>query len=320
MKVHLLLGGAGFIGSHIASILEKKKDVKKIIIIDNFSRGSESNVKELKKNKKIQILNIDIVNFFKIKKYIKKSDVIYFLAAQRIIEVSSKPIISFNLMCKTYLDMMLFLSKLKLKKNIIFSSSASIYGQADKFPTLETYHTYKNDTLYGTYKVFGEGVNQSFGSDKINYVNLRYFNIIGPRMDVFGKYTEVVIRWFEEIYRNNTITVHGKGDTKIDFIDVRDVAKINIFFANKKKLSNESYNVCNNKSISLIELAKYIQKIVGVKKIKIIHTKERKVNKVKKRLGSNKKLKNLINHNKNIDIKKSLSDTYEFWKREKKLI
>ena len=209
MQRHLLIGGAGFIGSHIADILVKKKNVREIVIIDNFSRGSLRNLRELKNNKKIKIVNKDVKNFNAISKYIENTDVIYFLAALRIIEVAKKPSQSFNSMCTSYLKILLHINQTNKKVKIIFSSSASIYGQAKKFPTDETYHPYDNDTLYGVYKVFGEGLNRCFQNKYMNYVNLRYFNVIGPKMDVFGKYTEVIIKWFEELRKKYIDCIWG---------------------------------------------------------------------------------------------------------------
>ena len=315
MQRHLLIGGAGFIGSHIADILSKKKNVREIVIIDNFSRGSLRNLRELRNNKKIKIVNKDVKNFNSISKYIEKTDVIYFLAALRIIEVSKKPFQSFDSMCKSYLKILLHINETNKKVKIIFSSSASIYGQAKKFPTDETYHPYNNDTLYGVYKLFGEGLNKCFQNKNMNYVNLRYFNVIGPKMDVFGKYTEVIIKWFREIRKKNTLTVFGDGKTKIDFIDVRDVARTNVYFGTSKKVYNDNFNVANNKSISLIYLAKKIKSMLN-KKCNIIFVPERTVNKVKKRLGSNKKIKKIINYQNNISIDKSLLDTYKYWLKE----
>ncbi len=112
------------------------------------------------------------------------------------------------------------------------ASSASIYGLAPHFPTPKSDHPYDNRTLYGAAKAFGEGLLRSFNDMYgLDYVALRYFNVYGPRMDLHGKYTEVMVRWMERIERGEPPIVFGDGLQTMDMIHVRDVARANILAA-----------------------------------------------------------------------------------------
>ena len=97
-------------------------------------------------------------------------------------------------------------------QKVVAASSASVYGLADEFPTAESHHPYNNRTLYGAAKAANEAMLRSFNDMYgLNYVALRYFNVYGPRMDVFGKYTEVLIRWLDCIDRGDTPRIFGDG-------------------------------------------------------------------------------------------------------------
>ncbi len=114
-------------------------------------------------------------------------------------------------------------------RKLVASSTASVYGLAEEFPTDERHHPYNNRTLYGAIKVFNEGLLRSFNDMYgLAYVALRYFNVYGPRMDVHGKYTEVLIRWMERIAAGEPPLIFGDGKQTMDFVYVADIARANI--------------------------------------------------------------------------------------------
>jgi UDP-glucose 4-epimerase len=117
-------------------------------------------------------------------------------------------------------------------KKVVAASSASVYGLAEEFPTAETHHPYANDTLYGAAKTFNEGLLRSFHAmSGLDYVALRYFNVYGPRMDVHGLYTEVLVRWMERISEGLPPLIYGDGSQTMDFVHVQDIARANILAA-----------------------------------------------------------------------------------------
>ena len=112
---------------------------------------------------------------------------------------------------------------------MVASSSASVYGLAEEFPTTERHHPYNNDTFYGAAKAFNEGMLRSFHAMYgLDYVALRYFNVYGPRMDIHGLYTEVLIRWMERIDAGEPPLILGDGQQTMDFVHVADIARANI--------------------------------------------------------------------------------------------
>ena len=118
----------------------------------------------------------------------------------------------------------------------IASSSASVYGLAEQFPTTERHHPYNNDTFYGAAKAFNEGMLRSFHAMYgLDYVALRYFNVYGPRMDIHGLYTEVLIRWMERIAAGEPPLILGDGLQTMDFVHVADIARANILAAERRR-------------------------------------------------------------------------------------
>ena len=128
-------------------------------------------------------------------------------------------------------------------KKVVAASSASIYGLADVFPTREDHHPYNNRTWYGASKIMLEGLLRSFNDMYgLPYVALRYFNVYGPRMDIHGKYTEVLIRWMERIAAGQPPLILGDGTQTMDFVYIEDIARANIL-ALQSDVTDEVFNV-----------------------------------------------------------------------------
>src|SRR5262249_35969321 len=157
------------------------------------------------------------------------------------------------------------------------ASSASVYGMAEEFPTTERHHPYNNRTLYGAAKAFNEGLLRSFHEMYgLNYVALRYFNVYGPRMDIYGAYTEVLIRWMERIAAGTPPLIFGDGKQTMDFISVEDIARANILAA-ESTVTDEVFNVASGTETSLNELLSELLKVMG-SSLQPQHAAERKVN------------------------------------------
>src|SRR5207253_2936767 len=145
----------------------------------------------------------------------------------------------------------------------VAASSASIYGMADKFPTDELHHPYNNRTLYGAAKSFNEGLLRSFNDMYgLDYVALRYFNVYGPRMDVHGAYTEVLIRWMEAIAAGRAPVIFGDGTQTMDFVHVKDVARANVLAASSSA-TDVVFNVATGVETSLAQLARMLLAVMG---------------------------------------------------------
>lgn len=281
----LITGGAGLVGSHTCDLLIRESP-KEIIIFDNFSRGVRDNIKDALASGIVKVIEGDIGDPKLIEKSLEGIDYCFHLAAIRITECAQEPRKCLDTLVNGTFNVFDACVKHKVKKTL-FASSASVYGMAEAFPTDERHHHYNNRTLYGASKVFGEQIARSFNDMfGFNYTALRYFNIYGPRMDAFGKYTEVLIKWMDCIEADETPKVYGDGLTSMDFVYVKDVARANCL-AMKSDASDMVFNVASGVETNLNELLDKLLIAMG-SILKPVYVEERKVNAVRRRLASTK--------------------------------
>ena len=248
----LITGGAGFVGSFIADKL-LDEGVERITILDNLIRGSRGNVAVALSSGKVDLVEGDIKDLTLLNELLNPVDYCFHMAALRISHCASEPREAFKVMFEGTFNVAEACVRQNVKK-IVVASSASIYGEADTFPTEEDHHPYNNRTLYGAAKTAGEGIFRSFQDMyELDYCGMRYFNIYGPRMDVHGKYTEVLIRWYHKIRRGEEPLIYRDGKQTMDFIYVEDVARANVL-AMKATITDEIFNVGSGIETSLEDL------------------------------------------------------------------
>ena len=306
----LVTGGPGFIGSYVVEEL-LAYNPKKIFIVDNLVRGTLENIQSFSKNPKVDFIKGDISNRNLMERLMSKSDYCFHLAALRLNACASEPERAIDIMVRTTFDLIEAAKKFKVKK-FIYSSSASIYGLASHFPTSETDHPYDNKTIYGAAKLFGEQILRSYNHMYgLNYVGLRYFNVYGPRMDIYGKYTEVMIKWLDCIREKKNPVINGDGLTTMDFVYVTDVAKANVL-ALLTDASDEIFNIADGVEISLRKLLLLLLKVNHSELRSIFHP-ETTVNPVKRRLADISKAKKILGYKPEVFLRdglKKLSDWY----------
>jgi UDP-glucose 4-epimerase len=201
-------------------------------------------------------------------------------------------------------------------RKLVAASSASVYGLAEQFPTTERHHPYDNDTLYGAAKVFNEGLLRSFKAMKgLDYVALRYFNVYGPRMDIHGVYTEVLVRWMERIARGEPPLILGDGSQTMDFVYVADVARANLAAA-RSDATDAVYNVAFGEETSLAELASMLLAVMG-SNLPVQHGPERAVNKVPRRLADTRRAYEEIGFRAEVGLEEGLTRLVEWWRAER---
>jgi len=199
-------------------------------------------------------------------------------------------------------------------EKIVAASSASLYGLAENFPTTEDQHPYSNRTLYGAAKAFNEGLLRTFNDMYgLDYVAFRYFNVYGPRMDIHGRYTEVLIRWMERLEAGRAPTIFGDGSQTMDFVHVRDVARANILGA-KANVTDEVFNVAGGTETSLLQLARSLAEVMDREGLNPEFAPERSVNPVPRRLGSTAKAKRLLGFHAVIPLEQGLRDLVDWWR------
>lgn len=279
----LVTGGGGFVGSHITDLL-LDAGAAQVTVIDNFVRGRPENLSEALETGRVRLVTGDIRDRDLVDRLVSDSDYVFHQAALRITHCAAEPDEAMSVMVQATFDLLEACVRHEVRK-VVMASSASIYGIAQNFPTPESDNPYDNRTLYGAAKSFGEGLLRSFNDMYgLDYVALRYFNVYGPRMDLHGKYTEVMVRWMERVSRGEPPIVFGDGLQTMDMVHVRDVARANILAA-RSHATDRVYNVGSGTETSLLDLAHLIAKGMGRPDLVPEHAPERSVNPVPRRLA-----------------------------------
>tara|TARA_Y100001970_G_C14155619_1_gene815359 strand:+ start:437 stop:1393 length:957 start_codon:yes stop_codon:yes gene_type:complete len=313
-KKFLLIGGAGLIGSHTVDLLLKKK-VKKIIIFDNFSRDTKSNLDHLVNNKTVEIFDLggDVLQKDVLEKAMISVDGVFHFAALWLLHCNDFPESAFEVNIRGTFNVLEACRKLKIKK-LVYSSSASVYGDAIEEPMEET-HPFNNKNFYGATKIASEAMITAYHHRyKLDFIGLRYMNVYGERQDYKGAYISVIMRMLDNIERSEPPKIFGNGSEAFDFINVKDCALANVL-AMESNISGEFYNVGTGEKTTLKELANILLKLKK-SKLKIIFEKNNNFLTVKNRIGSTLKAKREIKFNSKISLRKGLEQLI-IWKNKK---
>jgi len=311
----LITGGAGLIGSHIADQLVEK-NVSEIVILDNFVRGTRANLAWALENGPITIVEGDIRDRDLLADVMQGIDVVFHQAAIRITQCAEDPRLALEVLVDGTFNVVEEAVKAKVGK-VVAASSASVYGAAVEFPTTEDHHPYNNRTIYGAAKTFNEGLLSSFNEMYgLDYIALRYFNVYGPRMDIYGVYTEVLIRWMERIASGKPPLIFGPGTQTMDFVYAEDIARANILAA-QSDVTDAVFNVASGTETSLNELARMLVSIMG-SDLEPEYGPERKVNAVPRRLASTQFAETILGFKAQISLEEGLRRLVAWW-REKQL-
>ncbi len=315
-KRTLITGGAGLVGSHIADLLVKE-EAAEIVILDNFVRGRRENLAWAMRNGRVTVVEGDLRDQHLVARVTEGIDVVFHQAAIRITQCAEEPRLAFDVLANGTFNVIEAAVRAKVKK-VVAASSASVYGLAETFPTTESHHPYSNRTLYGAAKTFNEGMLRSFNDMYgLPYVALRYFNVYGPRMDIFGAYTEVLIRWMDRIAEGRPPLILGDGRQTMDFVYIEDIARANILAA-KAPVSDEVFNVASGTETSLNELALTLLKVMG-SNLAPEYGPERKVNAVSRRLADTTKAKQLLGFEAAVSLEDGLRQLVAWWQAEKQV-
>lgn len=307
----LVTGGSGFVGSHIVDQL-LAEDVEQVFVVDNMVRGRPGNLAAAIPSRRVRVVESDIRDRHLMQRLVADSDIVFHQAALRITHCASEPDEAMEVMVQATYELLQECVRHKVRK-VVMASSASVYGQARRFPTPESEPPYGNRTLYGAAKSLGEGLLRAFNDMYgLDYVALRYFNVYGPRMDLHGKYTEVMVRWMERLAAGLQPVVFGDGAQTLDLIHVRDVARANILAA-KAPATDRVYNVGSQTETSLLELARLMSRIMGRDDLDPWHAPERKVNPVARRLADCSAAERDLGFVAEIGPEEGLADLIAWW-------
>jgi UDP-glucose 4-epimerase len=279
----LVTGGAGTIGSTLVDQL-LDAGAEQVDILDNLVRGRLDNLEPALASGRATLVEGDIRDRTLVNDLTRGKDVVFHQAAIRITQCAEDPRLALEVLVDGTFNVFEAAAENSVDK-VVTASSASVYGLAESFPTDERHHHHNNDTFYGAAKSFNEGMIRSFRAmSGLDFVTLRYFNVYGPRMDVHGLYTEVLVRWMERIADGRPPLIFGSGEQTMDFVFTTDIARANVLAA-ASDVTDGTYNIASGQETSLLQLAQALLRAMD-SDLEVEHGPERAVNGVERRLAS----------------------------------
>ena len=303
----VVTGGAGFIGSFVVREL-LENEVGEVIIYDNFSRGKMENIQDSLKDSRCMLFphggdirDTDILN-----EALKNADYVFHLAALWLLHCRDYPRAAFEVNIRGTYNVLEACINNNIKK-LVYSSSASVYGDAVEVPMTEA-HPFNNRNFYGATKISGEAMCRSlYDRYGLNYVGLRYMNVYGPYQDQLSAYSGVIPIMLNKIDAGENPVIHGEGSQAYDFVYVKDVARANIL-ALQSSATDAFYNVGTGVQTSVSQLCNTILRLkksrLQVKYKPYPEADERRL--VKNRIGSTEKAEKEIGFRYRYDLETGL--------------
>ncbi|MCW2540877.1 MAG: UDP-glucose 4-epimerase [Frankiales bacterium] len=310
----LVTGGAGTIGSTLVDQL-LDAGVAHVDILDNLVRGRRANLSTALPSGKVTLVEGDLRDRDLVNDLTAGKDVVFHQAAIRITQCAEEPRLALEVLVDGTFNVLEAAVTHKVDK-LVTASSASVYGLAEEFPTTERHHHHNNDTFYGAAKSFNEGMVRSFKAMYgLNYVALRYFNVYGPRMDVHGVYTEVLVRWMERIAEGKPPLIFGDGKQTMDFVFTDDIARANVLAAQSNVIDGH-YNIASGVETSLLGLAESMLKATD-SDLSVEFGPERAVNGVTRRLADTSAALNDLGFKTEVGLEDGLRKLVAWWQVER---
>jgi UDP-glucose 4-epimerase len=261
-KTVCVIGGAGFIGSHVVDEL-LTRDVAQVIVYDNFCRGSLDNLGEALRDPRVRLFEAggDILQSDVLAAAVKESQLVVHLAALWLLQCDQYPRAAFDVNVRGTFNVLEACRDARVER-LVYSSSASVYGDAVETPMTEA-HPFNNRTFYGATKIAGEAMARAFGDRYgLPWVGLRYMNVYGARQDYKGTYIAVIMKILDRLDRGLPPVLHGDGSAAYDFIYVSDCARANVL-ALEADTTDQCYNVGSGTRTSLRELTELLLALRG---------------------------------------------------------
>jgi UDP-glucose 4-epimerase len=311
-KRFLIIGGAGLIGSHCVDELVNE-DVGEIRVYDNFVRGTHENLVGALRDPRVNIYDIggDICQTDILDAAMKGMDGVFHFAALWLLQCHEFPRAAFDVNVAGTFNVLDACVKNNVER-LVYSSSASVYGDAVEEPMAED-HPFNNKNFYGATKIAGEAMARAYHYRYgLDYVGLRYMNVYGPRQDYRGAYIAVIMKMLDAIDRGEGPTILGDGSEAFDFVAVRDCGRGNVC-AMKADTTDRFYNVGTGKRTSLKDLAEILLKLTGCKH-PINYAPRSQATLVRNRIGSPKRAKAEIGFEAKVSLEDGLRELID-WRR-----
>jgi UDP-glucose 4-epimerase len=299
-KKLVVIGGAGLIGSHTVDQLTKT-DAKEIVVYDNFVRGREENLRQALADPRVKIYDIggDITQPDILESALHGADGVFHFAALWLLQCHDYPRAAFKVNVEGTFNVLDACVRSGVQR-LVYSSSASVYGDAVEDPMTED-HPFNNKNFYGATKIAGEAMVTAYVHRYgLSAVGLRYMNVYGPRQDYKGAYIAVIMKMLDAIDAGAGPTIMGDGSEAFDFVAVEDCAAANLC-AMAANVAGQYYNVGTGKRTSLKQLAERIVNLTGYNG-EIAYAPRSQATLVRNRIGSPKKAAAEIGFTAKIDL------------------
>jgi len=256
----VVIGGAGLIGSHVVDQLVDEP-VRDIVVFDNLVRGTRRNLASALRSPKVTLVEGSITDNDALARTLSGAAGVFLLSALWLGECVEQPRSAIDVNILGTFNVLEACRKAGVRR-VVFSSSASVYGDALVTPMTEE-HPFNNRTMYGATKIAGEQFCRvMFDQHKLPYVGLRYMNVYGPRMDYRGTYVSVIMKVLDRIAQGHAPVIFGDGTQSYDFVHVSDVARANVL-AMKADVVDEFFNVGAGVKTTINELVGLLLEITG---------------------------------------------------------
>lgn len=307
----LVTGGAGTIGSTLVDQLVDA-GAADVVVLDNLVRGRVANLDDALAGGRVRLVEGDVRDRDLVHDVTRGRDLVFHQAAIRITQCAEEPRLALEVLVDGTFNVVEAAARAGVAK-LVAASSASVYGMAEEFPTPERHHHHDNDTVYGAAKTFNEGLIRSFRAMYgLDHVLLRYFNVYGPRMDVHGLYTEVLVRWMERIADGQPPLIFGDGSQTMDFVFTTDIARANVLAATSPVVEG-CYNVARGEETSLVDLARALLRVMD-SDLPVSHGPERAVNGVVRRLADTSAAARDLGFVAEVGLEEGLRALVEWWR------
>jgi UDP-glucose 4-epimerase len=313
----LVTGGAGTIGSTLVDQLVAA-GAAHIDVLDNLVRGRRANLARAFESGRVDLVEGDLRDRDLVHDLTKGKDIVCHQAAIRITQCAEEPRLAFDVLAGGTFNVLEAAVAAKVSK-VVAASSASVYGLAEQFPTNERHHHHNNETFYGAAKSFNQGMMRSFRAMYgLDYIGLLPFNVYGPRMDVHGVYTEVLVRWMERIADGKPPLIFGNGLQTMDFVYTEDIARANVL-AIRSDIVEGFYNVASGTETSLLDLARALLRAMD-SDLDVEFGPERPVNGVTRRLADTSAATRDLGFTAEVGLEDGLRRLVAWWGAEKEAL
>jgi UDP-glucose 4-epimerase len=303
----MLIGGAGLVGSHIVDQLTAEP-VAEIVVFDNFVRGTRGNLDAAQKSPKVRIVNASMTDRDALKRELAGIDGVFLLASLWLGECVNDPRSAWEVNTIGTWNVVEACRAAGVGR-IVYSSSASVYGNAVVTPMTEE-HPFNNRTTYGATKIANEQMLRAiYEQHKLPYIGMRYMNIYGPRMDYEGTYVSVIMKVLDRIFAGERPVVFGDGSQVYDFIHVADVARANIL-GMQAECADEHFNIGMGLGTSINDLVQLLLELTESKLTIEYHPQAQSF--VTHRIGSTEKAERLLGFRATIPLRDGLKSVVDW--------